>query len=405
MADSRKKTITYLSPAIPALSETFVYNEIFALRERGYTVHAISIHMPEQISDDVKQRIGKVHYLYLEGVIRFILSFLVCLFTVPSGIFKGLSWLIADFFHVGIMNSASYKLVYQFFASCRIAQIVKNNGSDHLHAHFANVPSQVAMYASAITGIDYTVTSHANDIFEHGLILKRKAERSKYFLTISEFNRKFLEARGLDKIKVRVVRCGVNLKFQERDKKPDKKFKICSLGRLVEKKGMPVLIEACAILKSKNVPFSLSIAGDGPQENILQKQIDDLSLSDSVSLLGAIDNSKVADWMSGMDVFALACQKDSNGDMDGIPVVLMEAMMLGLPVISTRISGIPELVIDHETGLLVEPNSPELLARAIERLYKDEKLRFTLTKKAAKHVTNEFSRDVNITRLEKYFNE
>lgn len=396
-----KKTITYLAPAIPALSETFVYNEIFALRERGYLVHPLSIHEPDQVSPNVAADMGPVHYLYREGLISFIFGFFMCLISKPICTLRGMGRLMSDFFHVGITDIRSYKLVYHFLAGCRAARICLSNGTDHIHVHFANVPCQVAMYASAVSDIPFTITSHANDIFEHGLILNRKAERAKYFVTISDFNRRFLKEIGMPDEQIRIVRCGVDLKFTGSEKEPSDKIRICSLGRLVQKKGMPTLIEAISILKKRGVAVQLSIAGDGPeQQNIMQK-IAEFDVLDCVEMIGALDNSVVAAWMADHDIFALACQKDSNGDMDGIPVVLMEAMMLGIPVITTKISGIPELVIDGETGILVEPEDAEMLANAIENKQMQQKL----IEKAARHVVDEFGKDVNIDRLEILFNE
>ena len=257
------------------------------------------------------------------------------------------------------------------------------------------------MYTSAISGISFTVTSHANDIFEHGLILARKAARAKYFITISEFNRRFLKKINITDNQIRVVRCGVDLKFEGIKKEQSDKIRICSLGRLVEKKGMPTLIEAVAILKRRGVFVNLSIAGDGPEKDKLADMVNELGVDDCVQLIGALENRDVGPWVSKHDIFALACQKDRNGDMDGIPVVLMEAMMLGVSVVSTRISGIPELVIDGETGLLVEPQDPEALANAIEK----RDLQSSLIENAAKHVVSEFGRDVNIDRLEQLFND
>ncbi|MEZ5756632.1 MAG: glycosyltransferase [Emcibacteraceae bacterium] len=396
----KEKNIAYLAPAIPALSETFVYNEIFSLRERGYKIFPLSIHQPVDVSPAVKEKMGPVHYLYKDGVIIFIIAFFQCLFTRPLGTVKALGLLISDFFHVGLFNLAAYKLIYQFFAACRAARLFIKNGCEHIHVHFANVPCQVAMYASVISHKPFTVTSHANDIFEHGLLLKRKAERAKYFVTISDFNRRFLMEIGLPANKIRIVRCGVDLKYEGAEKEASEKIRLCSLGRLVEKKGMLTLIDAVALLKDRGVPVLLSIAGDGPERTQIEKRIAEKNVSDCVEMIGALDNKDVGRWMAKHDIFVLACQKDKNGDMDGIPVVLMEAMMLGLAVISTRISGIPELIIDGKTGLLVEPKDADALAEAIVK----RDIQHSLIDNAASHVQSEFGRDVNIDRLEVLFN-
>lgn len=154
----KEKNIAYLAPAIPALSETFVYNEIFALRERGYKIFPLSIHLPADVSPAVKEKMGPVHYLYKDGVIIFILAFFQCLFTRPMSTLNALGLLISDFFHVGLFNLVAYKLIYQFFAACRAARLFNKNGCEHIHVHFANVPCQVAMHASIKVSIPFFST-------------------------------------------------------------------------------------------------------------------------------------------------------------------------------------------------------------------------------------------------------
>jgi len=155
-----------------------------------------------------------------------------------------------------------------------------------------------------------------------------------------------------------IIRCGVNSNEPVRplqSLKDRSSVKIGSLGRLVEKKGIKTLIEAGQFLKERAFEFTIEIAGDGPMRSELEKQAMESGLENNVRFIGAISHSDVAAWMKTLDVFAMPCQKDSNGDMDGIPVVLMEAMNIGIPVVSTWISGIPELIQHNQTGLMSKP--------------------------------------------------
>jgi glycosyltransferase involved in cell wall biosynthesis len=271
--------------------------------------------------------------------------------------------------------------------------------------HFAHVPTQIAMYASAMSGVPFTIMAHANDIFERGLLLQQKAERAVKLVTISEFNRAFLEGIGVPKDKLAVVRCGVSFQILPPDRPFEKKpcYRLGTLGRLVEKKGVDVLIRAIAILKDCPYRIELSIAGDGPLLQELELLALELDVADRIKFEGSMTHGAVAKWMRGLDAVVLACKKDANGDMDGIPVVLMEAMSQSVPVISTRISGIPELIIHDRTGLLAKPGDFQDLAIQMDRLLESPELRERLVGEAAAHVENEFGRNVNLKRLLSYF--
>ena len=266
---------------------------------------------------------------------------------------------------------------------------------------------QNAMYASAMSGVPFTIMAHANDIFERGLLLQKKAERAVKLVTISEFNRAYLEKIGVAKDKLAIVRCGVSFPILPPAKPFEIKtsYRLGTLGRLVEKKGIDVLIHAIAELQDRPYKIELSIAGDGPLRDELEALSRRLNVIQSVKFEGSLTHGAVAKWMRGLDAVVLACKKDKNGDMDGIPVVLMEAMSQSVPVISTRISGIPELVIHDRTGLLATPDDYQDLAIQIDRLLETTELRERLVSEAAEHVQNEFGRDANLQRLLSYFPE
>ena len=402
--------VAYLAPEIPALSATFVYKEIQTLESMGVDVLPFSIHKPvneasEKTLDALK---AKTVYVYQLAAMTIFLLHLKLLVQNPIRYLTAFFMLLSDMFRLGIVSRKALGLVYRFFYAAKIAVDMKQQKCSHLHVHFAHVPTDVAMYAAKLAGISYSVTAHANDLFERGWLLKQKVERSGFFATISEFNKGFLAQQGINTDKVRIVRCGVDeAQFSPRAVSSNNAcFKIGVVGRLVEKKGIDTLIQAMSLLSESNIEAQLMIAGSGPLESDLKQQKSQLGLSDKqVQFIGALPNTEVVDFVKSLDVFALPCQQDANGDMDGIPVVLMEAMLSGVPVISTYLSGIPELVINQETGLLVQPRDASALAQAINQMMVDKEGSQARVDKAIDKVRKEFSIHINSNRLKQLFSD
>jgi len=397
--------IAYLAPELPALSMTFVYEELYGVEMRGLSVIPISVHRPSQPVREQEALAVRTLIVYEGSKLGMLAQGLALAPLFGRGAWKALRWLVSDMSEQGLLRLQSWKLAFQFLAAVRLARLLKQHCCVHLHVHFAHVPTQIAMYASAMSGIPFTVMAHANDIFERGMLLPRKAERALRMLTISEYNRSYLERIGVAAEKLAVVRCGVN--FAMRPTAPvfehRERYRIGTLGRMVEKKGMDVLIRAVAELRDRPYRIELSIAGDGPLRSELESLARSLDLADAVHFEGSIAHSQVTDWMRGLDAFVLACQKDAHGDMDGIPVVLMEAMSQSVPVISTWLSGIPELVVHEATGLLADPGDHLDLAAQIDRLLGSVELRSRLAGQAMEHVRLEFSQDINLARLLGHF--
>ena len=211
-----------------------------------------------------------------------------------------------------------------------------------------------------------------------------------------------MEELQADSSKIKIVRCGVDQNWQPPAKPltQNEIFTIGTVGRLVEKKGIDTLINAISKLVKDGQKVRLQIAGNGPLETELKQQAVSLGLADDrLQFLGALSHDKVADFISGLDVFVLPCKKDKQGDMDGIPVVLMEAMLCGVPVISTELSGIPELVINNLSGLTVQPENAVELSEAICQLMDKEEKRLRLISGAKQRVENEFLLNKNVAKL------
>ena len=401
--------IAYLAPEIPALSATFVYNEILGLEKSGHRVVPLSVHLPHSPAegDALEDLRSRTEYLYRTPKSKMIRDNLYLLARRPVRYLRVLASAIGDAGRVGLFNRVGLGLLYRFAVAARVARILLDENCTHLHVHFAHIPTDIAMYAAGMSAIPFSFTAHANDLFERGWLLEQKVRRAKFAVTISEHNRQFLIEKGCPEDKIHVVRCGVDPgAFAARFACPSHPIpKMGTLGRLVEKKGIDDLIRACQMLKDRKIAFDLEIAGDGPMQSELQALVSDGDLAEQVHFKGPLAHDQVPRWLQGLDMFVLACKKDRNGDMDGIPVVLMEAMLAGIPVISTRISGIPELIEDGRSGLLAEPASSEHLAGAIARLLSDETLYSDLRKNAIAMVQTEFDLSNNVARLNELFKE
>jgi glycosyltransferase involved in cell wall biosynthesis len=399
--------IGYLAPEIPALSATFVYNEILLLENFGYRVIPISVHQPsfaakEKNLEDVRHR---TDYLYQTSFRSILTDNLRMLARRPVSYFKTWVTAVSDAWQMGLCNRIGLGLMYRCFVSSRVARILLQEGCKHLHVHFAHIPTDIAMYASKLSATPFSFTAHANDLFERGWLLEKKVMRSTFTVTISEYNRQFLIGKGAQGDKIHVIRCGVDIKefgiYKDRTANPTPKIGV--LGRLVEKKGIDDLIDACSLLKEQNVKFELDIAGDGPLKSQLHAQVIDKKLSEQVNFKGAVSHEQVSHWLHSLDIFVLPCKKDRSGDIDGIPVVLMEAMLAGVPVVSCLISGIPELVENGLSGLLVKPENPPQIAEAISKILSDKILYGDLRKNAIVKVQSEFELTKNVAQLHSLF--
>lgn len=403
-----KPVIAYLAPEIPALSATFVYHEILALRDKGFAVLPVSVHPPaaRATEPEAAALAEETVQLYPLGVWSFLAAAAACKMLHPLRYFSAACLLLGDMARLGFFSRASAGLLYRFLAGARLARILERHGCRHLHVHFAHVPTDIAMYGAKLAGITYSFTSHANDLFERGWLLKEKVARSARAMTISEYNRRFLVSQGAERAKIEIVRCGVDSsRFRgtvDRSGTDSPPF-IGSLGRLVEKKGFDTLIRAAGILRRQGRQFRLEIAGDGPLFGELQALAEQEGVTENVTFLGPVSNDRVPAWLAGLDLFVLACRVDANGDMDGIPVALMESMAAGVPVVSTTVSAIPELIEDGVSGLLAPPADAAAVAERIGLLLDDRELRSRCSAGGRQKIGQEFSEEANAKKLAQLF--
>ena len=280
----------------------------------------------------------------------------------------------------------------------RLAELIRERGIGHLHAHFASVATTVARLASLLSGVPYSFTAHAKDIYHQSVDaedLRRKLADAHHVVTVSDYNLAHLrETYGPDADRVQRVYNGLDLTDAAWSDPADRAPLIVAVGRLVEKKGFDVLLDALALLHQRRPEARAVIAGDGALADDLRAQRDRLGLQDVVDLPGPIPQTEVRDLLARAAVFAAPCVVGPDGNRDGLPTVLLEAMAAGAPAVSTDVTGIPEVVRDEETGLLVPQHDPVRLAAALGRLVTDRALASRLSRAARALVESSF--DVHV---------
>jgi glycosyltransferase involved in cell wall biosynthesis len=254
-----------------------------------------------------------------------------------------------------------------------------------------------------LTGIPFSFTAHAHDLYVDQHMLKEKVRAAKFVVAISEYNKNLITKYAGEAMrnKIKIVHCGVDTRlFQPRQKSAGQApFTIVCVGSLEEKKGQTYLVEACKILKQRGLVFVCHLIGDGASRPALEAQISRDGLADVVKLEGGRPRDEVLKMLARADVVSLPSIRTKSGKMEGIPVALMEPLACEVPVVSTRISGIPELVEDGLTGLLVAPEDPVALANALQRLANNPELGIRLGQAGREKVLREFDLKDNTAML------
>ena len=381
------------------VGNAWVGNELMSLADNGIAFRLHSLHKPAATffkSDRVAEIAEQTNTLYPLGAGRVVVSVLLAPFLFPRYFFPALC---NSLFGRKESFKIRCKSLLHFCVACVWARALRTQNVAHIHSQWINSCGTVGMYGAWLLGKPFSFTGHAADLFRERCALKDKIARAQFIVCISTFHRDFYLAEGADADKLLVVYCGIDgSKFSPSS--PEKStseagqqgaIRLISAARLVEKKGFKYLIAACKSLKDKGVPFECVIAGDGPLLAQLERQICRQNLSNFVSLTGRpLLQEDIPDFMRGGDIYCLPCVWASDGDIDGLPQMLMEAMACGVPVISTRLVGIPDLIDDSETGLLAEPNDVDDLAEKIELLMSDKSLRSKLSVQGREKVEGQF---------------
>lgn len=426
--------IAYVLKNFPKLSETFIASEIYRLERLGVKLELFVIKPPvENMRHAVVEKIKtKPFYLPatssltetpLTGWLRLHLpQFLPGVRKVfrrnPKGFLKAAKFAAGQAFRARKTRFAFPKKTYlkEFLqASAFAAQILENEEIRHIHAHFAHGATTVAWMAAMMTNLEFSFTAHAKDIYLESLnpagLLSRKMDAARFVVTCTGANREHL--RSLSETPVHCLYHGLTEDFSELLKgddspKPERNghLRALAVGRLVEKKGLDTFVEACAILARREVKFEAVIVGEsGDNETKIKSLIESNNLRRKIKLTGAMPQTELFGEYRRADVFCLPCRVLENGDRDGIPNVMVEAMSCGVPVVTTNVSGIPEVIRNGENGLLVAPDDPLALADSLEKIYADRNLSERLSRAARQTVREKFDGEISAHKLAGIFRQ
>jgi glycosyltransferase involved in cell wall biosynthesis len=358
-----RTTLVVLVKRFPRLSETFVLNEILELRRQGLPVQVMAMLDPGEAhaQPEAEALRPEVTYLRADGRGRLVWRMLGVAVRHPLGVLRGLGWLARRHSRGGLRAFVEGLLLV---AACRPL------GRVHVHAHFAHGPAAAAFVAHQVSGLPYSFTAHAKDLYTtRPAVVAERAAAATFVATCTNANRVYLEAEvGVPHGRVRVCRHGVDIdRFAGLERRPVP-GRILSVGRLVPKKGYTTLLLALSELAERGIDFDCRIIGSGPMRDQLETAIVTLGLIDRVRIEPGRPQVALLDDFSAASIFALTPAVQPNGDRDGIPNVIQEALAAGIPVVSTAISGIPEVVHHGVNGFLVPPDNPRFLADALAHL-------------------------------------
>lgn len=383
--------VLYIATNFTALTHTFITREVAQLRDLGLGVELLSLrtHTGEAGVSAPECDLAGCRFAYPMPALRLV-----------SGVLRRALRHPVRF--VGAVRAATasrldsprtkLKLLYQLGVAAALAPEIERAGCDHIHAHFATSPATFAMFLGLLTDTPFSFTGHAADVFREPVALDTKLRLAAATRAISAHNLRHYRALAPALQRAVVIHCGVDVqRFPYRMRaRAGSPLHIVALGRLVPKKGFFQLIEALALLQRRGVAWRADLIGEGPLLGQLKMKTSDAGLH-NLTFTGPLQQGAVRDLLGRADACVLPCVVAPDGDVDGIPVSLMEAMASGCPVISTRVSGIPELIEDGVSGLLTPPDDATALADALQRLATEPDLAPRLSRGGRVKVEQEFN--------------
>lgn len=388
------KRVVLFSGEYPVLSETFVWREAESLRQQGISLEVATLRAAKVPARGVAPARW---VLFNNGVLGAILNSIKALITSPAKSIKLLTFAAKIAVDSQSNLKTKSKILFQGLCALGIAREVKTFAPDWIHCHFAHAPATYAMFVAKYLDIPWSFTGHANDLFQRRILLEEKLNDAAGVACISRWHKAFYtNVSPSSTAKMRVIRCGVdipNIAAQE----ANQSFKIIAVGRLIEKKGFHILLQACAGLGDIG-ELEINIIGDGPENEKLHQLARELPQNVTVNFLGALPHQDILSTVAKSDLFVMPCIDDKNGDRDGIPVSMMEAMAAGVPVLSGDLPAIRELIEDGVTGWIREAK-PATIEQAIRQITDSKEVLNEIAASAREWVTTEFSTTVNTQRL------
>ncbi len=388
----------------PRLSETFIAQEILGLQDRGLDQLIVSLRHPTDPAIHPVHRRIRSDVLYLPEYLH----------DDPARVAAARDWARAQpgyarayaAFRRDLSRDRSHNRWRRFGQACVLARELPDDVG-WLHVHYLHTPAAVARYAAIIRGLPWTASAHAKDIWtSEAWELREKLAEARWVVTCTEVNRRFLAGLAPSSDRVELVYHGLDLaRFPTGTGRPDRAgsraddpVRLVCVGRAVEKKGLDLLLSALARLPD-TLHWSLTHIGGGELLGRLKSQADALNLAERIQWRGALDQDDVIAAYLAADLFVLPCRIAASGDRDGLPNVLMEAQACGLPCLSTRVSAIPELIGDGETGVLVPPDDLEALTGALKGLIADPERRRALATAGETRVRRDFGMTPGLNRI------
>jgi glycosyltransferase involved in cell wall biosynthesis len=402
MSETAPAPIGYILKMYPRFSETFVLSELLELERQGVELHIYSLKEPDDgiFHADVSRLRAPVTYLPE--------SPLLAPRAYAAAHLRVFGWNRRHYLHllrltlwraVKRRRSRAFK---RFLQAGYIAPLVRREGIAHVHAHFASTAASVAFHLHELAGITYSLTAHAKDIYRDAVdadSLARKLGSARFAVTVSDYNRRYLAGLNGGGPLLRIYN-GLDLQQFSPDRRvPERPPLVLAVGRLIEKKGFDDLIRACAVLRREGCEFRCRIVGKGPLRSILRDLIKDLGLEAHVELAGPMPREALLEEYRRASVLVAPCVVGSDGNRDGLPTVITEAMALGVPVVATDVTGIPELVEEGRTGFLVPQRDPRALAGAIRRVLDDPGGAELLARAGRERVEERFDLRTNVAEL------
>lgn len=383
----------YLFERFPSFGQTFCYREVAQMYRQGAEPPIFAIRLPkdEPPQNWDPQITERVQYVPEEAQL---------VPEVDRVLKRGkLDKQIVDLVAEWGRRTDFLRLYQAIYVGLRLQEI----GIRHVHAHFAAMASRTAFWINKFFGITFSFTGHANDIFAPGnfeIGLGKLTESAKAIITVSDYAADFLKEQFPNSAdKIHRVYNGLDLAQFKRADFSNAIPSIVAVGRLIEKKGFADLIRACELLRNRGSNFRCRIIGEGPLENELRAQSKQLGLDEHVTLAGPQPQAEIISRLAAARVLVLPCIAEKSGAKDNLPTVIMEAMAAGLPVISTPIGGVPEMVRENETGFLIQSGDFVALAEAIEKIIVDPELAQKFGQSAYNRAQNLFSIEKTVRQL------
>jgi glycosyltransferase involved in cell wall biosynthesis len=392
----------------PRISETFISNEIALLEEHGVRVRILSMRHPRESFTHrsvsrIKARVDYMPETIAGHVLTLLSANLACLLRTPRRYAKGLAEMVRRIARTRKAATAKHLLQAGYLA----ARVLPGSGVTHLHAHFAHSPTSVAVFASILTGLPFSFTAHAKDIYTQDKTrLAEKIASARFVATCTGYNLEYLSRLNGSGTPIKRFYHGIDLALftpGELRLAPKPPYEILTVARFTPKKGLPTVFRALALLKERGVEFKHVLIGSGEERENLERLARELGIHERVEWLGTRPHEVVVERMRRADLFVIGCEVSDTGDRDGIPNVLVESMAMGLPVAATAVSAIPELIESGEHGLLAPPGDPEALAGAAHRLLTDLSLRGRVIAAARERVTAHFDNRALVGDLARLF--